>query len=123
MRRVLLIGIHPNAVDTADPSLPAGLTNEKIAAGIRLTLYEMQSRGWEAGFCALRPATAQADVEASLAEHWDCVVIGGGIRIPPSNLELFELVVNTVVRIAPAAAIAFNTSPENSADAAQRWLS
>jgi hypothetical protein len=122
MKRVLLIGIHPDAVDTSDPSLPAGLTNEKIAAGIRLTLSDMQGRGWDAGFCALRPATAQADVEASLAQHWDCVVIGGGIRIPPSNLKLFELVVNTVIRVAPGTAIAFNTSPENSADAAERWL-
>jgi len=51
------------------------------------------------------------------------VVIGGGIRIPPSNLVLFEFVVNTVMRYAPGTAIAFNTSPENSADAAQRWLS
>jgi len=64
-----LIGIHPDAVDTSDPSLPAGLTNEKIAVGIRLTLSDMQSRGWDAGFLTLRPATAQADVEASLAEH------------------------------------------------------
>jgi len=49
-------------------------------------------------------------------------MIGGGIRIPPSNLKLFELVVNTVIRVAPGTAIAFNTSPENSADAAERWL-
>jgi hypothetical protein len=49
-------------------------------------------------------------------------VIGGGIRKPPQALELFELMVNLVRRHAPHAAIAFNTSPEDSADAAARAL-
>lgn len=122
MKRVLLIGIHPDAVDTSDPSLPPGLTSEKIAEGIETTLSDMRERGWEPAFCAIRPASAQADVGASLAERWDCVVIGGGIRIPPSNLELFEMIVNTITRAAPATPIAFNTTPENTADAAARWL-
>jgi len=46
VKRVLLIGIHPDAVDTSDLSLPAALTNEKIAAGIKLTMSDMASRGW-----------------------------------------------------------------------------
>jgi hypothetical protein len=122
MKRVLLIGIHPDAVDTSDPSLPPGLTSEKIAKGIETTLSDMRERGWVPAFCAIHPASAQADVVASLAERWDCVVIGGGIRIPPSNLGLFEMIVNTIMRAAPATPIAFNTVPENTADAAARWL-
>lgn len=63
------------------------------------------------------------EVTAALAARpWDCVVVGGGIRTPPEALELFELVVNLVRRHAPQAAIAFNTSPEDSADAAARSL-
>jgi phosphoglycolate phosphatase-like HAD superfamily hydrolase len=122
MTRVLLIGIHPDAVDITDPSLPPGITHEKIAAGIEQTMADMRSRGWEAGFCSLRPETAQADVVASLASAWDCIVIGGGIRIPPPNLMLFEMILNTIIRRAPGTPVAFNTSPENSADAAARWL-
>ena len=52
----------------------------------------------------------------------DCVVIGGGLRIPPKSLALFETVVNTVHRAAPQAAIAFNTRPEDTAAAAARQL-
>lgn len=123
MPRVLLIGIVPEAVDTSDPDLPPGLTREKIAQGIEQTLADMKGRGWEAGFCGIRPDdSAPATITESLAEPWDCIVIGGGIRIPRSGLLLFEQVINAVHAHAPGAAIAFNTSPENSAEAAARWV-
>jgi hypothetical protein len=47
---------------------------------------------------------------------------GAGIRLPPLSLSLFEAVINAVHRAAPHAAIAFNTRPEDAADAASRWL-
>jgi len=53
---------------------------------------------------------------------YDCVVIGGGIRLPPKSLPLLEMVVNTVHKAAPRAAIAFNTRPEDTAEAAARWV-
>ena len=53
---------------------------------------------------------------------YDCVVIGGGLRIPPKGLALFETVVNIVHKAAPGAAIAFNTKPEDAGDAAARQL-
>jgi hypothetical protein len=53
---------------------------------------------------------------------YDCVVIGGGIRIPPKSLLLFEVIVNAVHKFDPSASIAFNTRPEDTADAAARWL-
>jgi hypothetical protein len=56
------------------------------------------------------------------AASYDCVVIGGGLRLPAKSLALFEKVVNTVHRGAPAAAIAFNTKPEDTAEAAARQL-
>ena len=42
--------------------------------------------------------------------------------IPPDRLALFELVVNVVHRSASGVAIAFNTHPEDTADAAARQL-
>ena len=122
MKRVLLIGIAPEAVDVTDPSLPPDLTTEKIAAGIETTLADMRGRGWEAEFGSIRPESAEDDLLKTLGQKWDCIVIGGGIRIPPDNLELFEKVVNVVIERAPGTPIAFNTRPENSADAAARWL-
>ena len=72
----------------------------------------------------LRPdETAGPHVEQRLeAKTYDCVVIGAGIRLPPHSLSMFEAVINAVHRAAPDAAIAFNTRPEDSADAAARWL-
>lgn len=123
MTRVLLIGIAPDAVDTSDPDLPPGTTQEGIAAGIDATLADMRSRGWEGGFCSILPDdSAEATVAASLAEGWDCVVVGGGIRVPSANLPLFERVVDAVRRGAPRTPIAFNTRPDDTADAAERWL-
>jgi len=65
-------------------------------------------------------AEAVAAVAASV--NHACVIIGAGVRLPPQCLADFEAVVNAVHRAAPAAAIAFNTRPEDSADAAARRL-
>jgi hypothetical protein len=74
--------------------------------------------------CLIHPdETAGRDVERRLsAQSYDCVVIGAGIRLPPRSLPIFEAVINAVHRAAPGAVIAFNTRPEDSADAAARWL-
>ena len=123
MTRVLLIGIAPDAVDISDPDLPSGITHEAIAKGIETTIADMQARGWHADFCSIRPdATAETTIAASLANAYDCIVIGGGIRIPAKGLLLFERVINAVGNGAPGTPIAFNTSLENSADAAARWV-
>jgi hypothetical protein len=50
------------------------------------------------------------------------VVVGGGVRKPEELLELFERVINLVRRHAPRAAIAFNSTPLDTFEAAARWL-
>jgi sugar/nucleoside kinase (ribokinase family) len=57
---------------------------------------------------------------ASAIDDW--VVIGGGLRLPPKGLLLFETVINAVHKAAPNVVIAFNTRPEDTAEAAARWL-
>jgi hypothetical protein len=125
MARVLLVGYDPETVDFSNPALPPGMSAEKIRAGIALALQQMIDRGWEGDLCLVRPdETAGRTVERHLASaNYACVVIGAGVRLPPQGLELFEAIVNAVHRAAPAAAIAFNARPEDSADAAARWLS
>jgi hypothetical protein len=125
MTRVLLVGLLPETVDYSDPTLPPGMNAKKIQAGIELGLERMTDRGWQADACLIRPdATAGPTVAQKLATTtYDCIVIGGGVRLPPKNLLLFETVVNAVKKAAPDASIAFNTIPEDSADAAARWLS
>jgi hypothetical protein len=121
--RVMLIGLEPDAVDYDDPDLPKGLDAAAIAAGIEAAKADMRGRGWTVAFCAIRPdASAEATIAAALAGRWDCVVIGGGVRIPSRNLHLLERVVNAVGRAAPGTPIAFNTSPQDSGAAAARWV-
>jgi hypothetical protein len=68
-------------------------------------------------------AVGIAMLETRLATAaYDCVVIGGGFRLPPKSLLLFEMVINAVHKAAPNAAIAFNTRPDDTAEAAARWL-
>jgi hypothetical protein len=124
MTRVLLIGQVPETVDFTNPTLPPGMSAEKIHAGVVPTLADMRSRGWEAENCFIHPdATAGPTVTQALsAAPYDCVVIGAGVRLPPPSLHLFEVVLNAVHKAAPGASIAFNTRPEDSADAAARWV-
>ena len=124
MTRVLFVGQQPETVDFTDPMLPPGTNAEKIHAGIALALKQMTERGWRADLCLIQPdETAGPEVERTLrAQAYDCVLIGAGIRLPPHSLSMFEAVINAVHRAAPGAVIAFNTCPEDSADAAARWL-
>jgi hypothetical protein len=124
MTRVLLLGYDPETVDFSDPALPPGMTAEKVRAGIAVALKQFAERGWEGDVGLIRPdETAGLTVERQLAsKRYDCVVIGAGVRLPPRGLALFEAVINAVHKAAPGAGIAFNTRPEDSADAAARWL-
>jgi hypothetical protein len=124
MTRILLLGYDPETVDFSDPALPPGMTIEKVHAGIAVALKGFAEHGWESDVCFIRPdETAGPTVERQLGSaRYDCVVIGAGVRLPPRGLALFETVINAVRKTAPGAAIAFNTRPDDSADAAARGL-
>ncbi|MEV0293665.1 hypothetical protein [Nocardia sp. NPDC050710] len=114
--RVLVIGLDPARIPGWDP--------EPVEAAIIRGQTRFGEYGIEADLClvALDENAEGAIVEALTDKDYACVVIGGGIRKPEPLLEFFEKVVNLVRQHAPGAAIAFNTSPEDSADAARRWL-
>ena len=124
MSRILLLGLEPETVDFSDPALPPGMNAEKIRAGIEVAVKQFADRGWDFDVGFIRPdESAGATVESQLrSTNYDCVVIGAGVRLPPRNLALFEVVIDAIRRVAPGAAIAFNTRPDDSADAAARGL-
>jgi len=124
MTRVLLVGYDPETVDFTDPALPPGMTVEKVRAGIAIAMTQFAERGWQADLALIRPdKTAVPTIERQLAStSYDCVVIGAGLRLPPRSLLLFEAVINAVHKAAPGAAIALNSLPGDSADAAARGL-
>ena len=124
MINVLFVGQKPETVDFSDPSLPPGFNAEKINAGIALGVKKIEEHGWKGDTCMITPdAAGSAMLEKALtATNYDCVMIGGGMRLPPKALVLFETVVNIIHKAAPNATIAFNTRPEDTADAAARQL-
>ncbi|MFC4150370.1 hypothetical protein ACFO0M_29300 [Micromonospora mangrovi] len=113
---VLVIGLDPVRIPGWDP--------EPVVAAIARGQARFEAHGIEADLCLVVPdETAEATIVAALAaKDYACVVVGGGIRKHEPLLELFEQVVNLVRRHAPGAAIAFNSTPEDTADAALRWL-
>jgi hypothetical protein len=124
MTRILFVGQKPETVDFSDPALPPGFDAGKINAGIAVAMAKIEERGWQGDTCMIVPdETAGPMLEKQLSSaRYDCVVIGGGLRLPPKSLALFELVVNAVHKAAPGAAMAFNTRPEDTAEAAARQL-
>ena len=124
VKKVLFVGQQPETVDFSDPALPPGFNAEKIHAGIAVGMQQMADGGWDAALFLVRPdESATVALERQLASAtYDCVVIGGGIRIPPKSLLLFERLLNSVHKSAPEASIAFNTVPQDTADAASRWF-
>lgn len=113
---VLAIGLDPDTIPGYDPA-PVWVA---LAAG-RRRFAELDIEFDE---CLLAlDEHIETRIAAALGRRdYACVVIGGGIRKPAELLELFETTVNLVRRHAPGAAIAFNTSPVDTADAAARWL-
>lgn len=113
---MLVIGLDPYRV-------PGPWDPKPVADGIEVGKARFVGHGVGAVFC-LVGLDGSDDVEVVLTaalctEPWECVVIGGGVR---NQLELFERVVNLVRRHAPGAAIAFNSTPADTFEAAARWV-
>lgn len=120
-KRVLAIGIEPG---NADYGAFPQLTPELVRDYIETQLLRLRDLGFEVTSCLIDlDATAEAGVTAALRdESFDCIVIGAGLREPKERLLLFEKVLNLIHRLAPNAAICFNTTPADTAEAVQRWV-
>jgi hypothetical protein len=114
---VLVVGLDPARIQGWDPA--------PVQAALARGRARFDDYGIEADWCLVAPAdNPEATIAQALTRQpYACVVIGGGIRTHEPLLDLFERVVNLVRQHAPDAAIAFNSSPEDCADAARRWLS
>ncbi len=108
MTRVLFVGQTPETIDYSDPALPSGLNAAKIQAGIDVAAAKIAERGWVGDICNIPP---DDDGIATLEKQ------------PASaTLLMFEKVANSIHKAAPGSAIAFNTRPEDTAEAADRWV-
>ena len=120
-KKVLAIGVDPVFVDfTAMPQFTPAMFQGYIDA----QLERLRAAGFDVVSCLIDLGdTAEVITSRALqAENFDCVLIGAGLRLPGERLVLFEKILNLVHRLAPRAAICFNTTPADSQEAVQRWI-
>lgn len=114
--RVLVIGLDPYRV-------PGPWDPKPVADAIEVGLARFAEQGVAVETCLFGldgSDDVAAVVTAALrARPWECVTVGGGVR---NQLELFEQLINLVRQHAPGAAIAFNSTPADTFDAAARWI-
>jgi hypothetical protein len=117
--RVLVIGLDPYRV-------PGPWNHQPVVDGIAAGIARFAEHGVGVETC-LFGLDGSDDIEAVVAaalaaRPWECVVVGGGVRSAGERLELFEQVLNLVRRHAPDAAIALNSTPDGTFEAAARWI-
>jgi len=121
--RVLTVGLDPEVVDYDRTAIP-GLTKEILAAAIESARIKLEEAGYRVHMLLTDTgATAEAVVRQALErESYDCVMIGAGVRAAPDQFLLFEKLINVIHRHAgPQTKICFNTRPDDSVAAVQRW--
>jgi len=120
-KSVLAIGLDPAFADlSAHPELSV----ELVRAYIDQQISRIRDFGYEVVSCLVDSGdTAEATVETALrSRHYDCIVIGAGLREPTEYLMLFEKIINLVHEHAPNSRIAFNSNPADTTEAARRWI-
>jgi DNA-binding LacI/PurR family transcriptional regulator len=123
-KSVLVIGLDPTLIDFSQPGYAPGMDAAKVLAGLKSSEEELSRLGYSVQMCLTDfGETAEAVVRTQLKrKRFDCILIGAGVRTNPSNLLLFEKLVNVVHESAPQAKLCFNTLPSDTAAAVQRWL-
>jgi hypothetical protein len=124
MAKVLMVGIDPADVDFSDPSLPPGVTAEIIRKGIVKGEEDLRGAGHDVGtlYIPTDPAGLGGLAERLARDPVDCVLIGGGVRVPPRNLPLFEAVLNVIARAPSRALVALVDRPDEAGKAVARVL-
>jgi hypothetical protein len=117
--RVLVVGLDPHRV-------PGPWDPEPVVERIKAGLAKFAEHGVGVETCLIG-LDGHDDVTTLLGEAlesrpWECVTVGGGLRHSDDQVELLEQVINLIRRHAPNAAIAFNSTPETTYEAAARWL-
>lgn len=124
--RALIIGLNPELINFSDPEYAAfpGLNAEKIMQGLISGVDSLVGIGLEAEICLIDfGKTANNIVKEKLLEkHFDYILIGAGVRTVKGNFLLFEQIINTVHEYAPKSRICFNTNPNDTAEAIERWI-
>jgi len=125
-KSVLSVGLQPKLIDFSDSAYAAypGMTAAKVQGGLDKDIAALNAMGYDASLCLTDfGETAESVIRSTLQQrHYDCIVIGAGLRTIGKNFLLFEKVLNVVHEFAPKARICFNTGPFDTAEAVKRWI-
>ena len=123
-KSVLVIGLDPTLIDFSKPGYAPGMDATKVLAGLKSSEDELTRLGYSVQMCLTDFGdTAERVVQMQLQQkRFDCILIGAGVRTNPSNLILFEKLINVVHEHAPQAKLCFNSMPNDTAAAVKRWL-
>jgi hypothetical protein len=120
-KKVVLIGWNPEVLDANNKPDNAP---KDIMGTLKAEQEKLHNLGYQASLLFINSAdTAYNTVKNDLtATNYDCILIGAGVRTIPSSFLVFETLVNAVHEFAPKAKICFNTSPQDTTTAIQRWI-
>jgi hypothetical protein len=120
-KRVLLIGFEPTTLDFS--SFPDS-NAEKVMAGLKKEQKKGLELGYDIELCLINPDGSDINIisQKLSKDKFYCVLIGAGVRTLPKYFILFEKVINLVRQNAPSSIICFNTNPNDSLEAIQRWV-
>lgn len=124
MYRVLVIGF--SSEDGISGRMPASIEADEqyFSEDVRTDLRSMRARGWKAEHVQVFP---DEGLERGLLQHifggsYNCIVISTSVRMTTKHVHALELVLNAVRKAAPFTPVAFNSGPDESGEAAARWL-
>lgn len=124
MKQILIVGMNPHTIDFSLPGFLPGLTAEKVLMGLKAERENLKASGYDSDMYLIETGAFELSslAEQLKAKQFDGVMVGAGVRIPPSNFILFEKLINTVHDNAPNTRIIFNTNPSDTAESISRWL-
>lgn len=120
-KKIVLIGLHPDVVDfSTRPDLSA----DTLMSRLNSEIASLEAAGFSADLLLIDDGETAEEVTRSALSSatYNCVVIGAGVRKTDAHFLLFEKLINIFHELAPGARIAFNTRPDDTAAAVQRWM-
>lgn len=123
---VLQTGLDPDLIDYSSPDFAQfpGIDREMLRKANDDNVAALRAAGFDVDNILIDFGETAVDVirAAITAKRYDAVLIGAGVRMVPSNTQLFEALVNLVHAELPNARFVFNYAPKTSPDDIYRWF-
>jgi hypothetical protein len=122
---VLNVGLDPAALErstTPSEAFPR-VDAKEVRDGLEASRAALAELGLDFETCLIDRGPAAEDVlrRKLQQQHFDIIMFGGGVRLEPSLTHLFEVLINCAIQHSPRSTLCFNTGPDTTVEAVQRW--